>query len=153
MPITRNGHRRLLRELAHLRGVVRPEVLDELCEARGYGVKVENQQYLHARERHIILQKRINDLEEKLAGCEIVVGRKFVAKRVGFGTVIMAKNLESGKIYRFQMVGPWESDVAGGKLSVDSPVGRSLMGLGEGEEVLAVTPSGTRSYRVLSIEI
>ena len=153
MPITRNGHRRLLRELAYLRGVVRPEVLDELREARGYGVKIENQQYLHARERHVILQKKINDLEEKLAGCEIVVGRKFIVKQVGFGAVITVKNLESGEVHRFEMVGPWESDVSGGKLSVDSPVGRSLMGRGEGEEVLAVTPSGTRSYWVLSIEI
>jgi transcription elongation factor GreA len=132
---------------------VRPEVLDELCEARGYGVKIENQQYLLARERHVILQKKINDLEEKLAACEIVVGRKFFDKQVGFGTVITIKNLESGQVCRFEMVGPWESDVSGGKLSVNSPVGRSLMGHREGEEVLAFTPSGTRAYRVLSIEI
>jgi len=153
VPITRNGHRRLLRELSHLRKVVRPEVLDELREARGYGVKIENQQYLLARERHLSLQKKINDLEEKLAYCEIVVGRKFFFKQVGFGTVITIRNLESGEINRFQMVGPWESDVSGGKLSIDSPVGRGIMGRREGEEVVVDTPSGTRSYRILSIEI
>ena len=64
---------------------MRPEVLDELCEARGYGVKIENQQYLAARERHAALQKKINDLEEKLAGCEIFVGRKFFFKQVASG--------------------------------------------------------------------
>jgi len=153
VPITRIGHRRLLRELSHLRKVVRPEVLDELREARGYGVKIENQQYLLARERHVSLQKKINDLEEKLAGCEIFVGRKFFRKQVGFGTVITIKNLETGEVNRFEMVGPWESDVSGGRLSIDSPVGRSLMGHGEGEEVFAYTPSGTRSYRILSIEV
>ena len=153
VPITRNGHRRLLRELSHLRKVVRPEVLDELREARGYGVKIENQQYLLARERHLGLQRKINDLEEKLAYCEIVVGRKFFFKQVGFGTVITIRNLESGEINRFQMVGPWESDVSGGKLSIDSPVGRGIMGRREGEEVVVDTPSGTRSYRILSIEI
>ena len=153
VPITRNGYRRLIRELSHLRRIVRPEVLDELREARGYGVKIENQQYLVARERHAILQKKINDLEEKLAGCEIFVGRKFFFKQVGFGTVITIKNLQSGEINRFQIVGPWESDVSGGKLSIDSPVGKGVMGHREGDEVLVYTPSGTRFYRVLSIEI
>jgi transcription elongation factor GreA len=143
----------LLRELSHLRRVVRPEVLDELREARGYGVKIENQQYLLARERHAAIQKKINDLEEKLAACEIFVGRKFFFKQVGFGTVITVKNLHSGDVKRFQMVGPWESDVSDGRLSVDSPVGRGLMGHGEGEEILVYTPSGDRSYRILSIEI
>ena len=153
VPITRNGHRRLLKELSHLRRVVRPEVLDELREARGYGIKIENQQYLLARERHLSLQKKINDLEEKLADCEIVVGRKFISKQVGFGTLITIKNLESGEINRFQMVGPWESDVANGRLSIDSPVGRSVLGRREGEDVLVDTPSGARSYRIISIEI
>ncbi len=153
VPITRNGYRRLLRELSHLRGVVRPEVVDELREARGYGVKIENQQFMLARERHANLQKRINDLEEKLAACEIVVGSKFFFKLVGFGTVITVKNLESGEVNRFQMVGPWESDVSDGKLSIDSPVGQGVMGHREGDQVLVYTPSGPRYYRVLSIEI
>jgi transcription elongation factor GreA len=132
---------------------VRPEVLDELREARGYGVKIENQQYLLARERHAGLIKKINDLEEKLAGCEVVVGRKFFFKQVGFGTAVTIKNLESGEANRYQMVGPWESDISGGKLSIDSPVGQGVMGHREGDEVLVYTPSGTRSYRILSIEI
>jgi transcription elongation factor GreA len=153
IPITRNGYRRLLRELSHLRRVVRPEVLDELCKARGYGVKVENQQFMLARERHANLQKRINDLEEKLARCEIVVGRKFFFKQVGFGTVITIKNLDSGEVGSYQMVGPWESDIAEGKLSIDSPVGRGVMGHREGDEVIVYTPSGARSYRIVSIEI
>ncbi len=132
---------------------MRPEVLDDLREARGYGVKIENQQYLLARERHVSLQKKINDLEDKLACCEIVVGRKFFFKQVSFGTEVTIKNLESGEVNRYQMVGPWESDVSDGKLSIDSPVGQGLMGHREGDEVLVYTPSGSRSYRILSIEI
>ncbi len=153
VPITRSGHRRLLRELAHLRKDVRPQVLDDLCEARGYGVKVENQQYLAARERHLRVQKKIDEIEEKLARCEIVVGRKFFSKRVGFGTVISIENLESGEVCRFQMVGPWESDVSDGKLSVESPVGSGVLGHAEGDEVLVQTPSGARIYKILSIDI
>ena len=139
--------------MSHLRRVVRPEVLDELHEARGYGVKVENQQFMLARERHANLQRRINDLEDKLARCEIVVGRKFFFKQVGFGTVITIQNLHSGEVGRYQMVGPWESDINDGKLSVDSPVGMGVMGHREGDEVTVYTPSGPRSYRIMSIEI
>ncbi len=153
IPITRGGHRRLIRELAHLRKVVRPEILEELTEARGYGVKVENQQYMSARERHLRLEKKINDIEDKLAHCEIVVGRRFFHKQVGFGTVVMIKNLESGEVGKYEMVGPLESDVSEGKLSVDSPVGRGVMGHGEGEDVLVYTPLGARLFRILAIEI
>jgi transcription elongation factor GreA len=153
VPITRSGYRRLIRELVHLRRVVRPEVLDDLREARGYGVKIENQQYLLARERHLTLERKINDIENKLAHCEIVVGRKFFFKQVGFGTVIEIQNLDSGEVNRFEMVGPWESDISGGKLSVESPVGRSMMGRREGDDVSVDTPSGMRFYRILSIQI
>lgn len=153
VPITRNGYRRLIKELVHLRRVVRPEVLDDLREARGYGVKMENQQYLLARERHLSMEKKINDIENKLARCEIVVGRKFFFKQVGFGTVIVIKNMETGEINQFELVGPWESDVSGGKLSVESPVGKSMMGRREGDDVIVETPAGTRTYRILSIEI
>ncbi len=153
IPITRNGHRRLMRELSHLRKVVRPEVIEELREARGYGVKIENQQYLLARERHLTLHKRINDIEDKLASCEIVVGRKFFFKQVGFGTVVVIKNVESGEVNRYEMVGPWESDVSDGRLSVESPVGRGVMGHREGDEILVHTPSGPRLFQILSIEI
>jgi transcription elongation factor GreA len=153
VPITRNGYRRLIRELVHLRRVVRPEVLDDLREARGYGVKIENQQYLLARERHLGLEKKINDIENKLANCEIVVGRKFFFKQVGFGTVIEIENIETGEANTFELVGPWESDISDGKLSVESPVGKSMMGRREADEVSVETPAGVRVYRILSIQI
>jgi transcription elongation factor GreA len=153
IPITRRGHQCLLRELAHLRRVVRPEVLEELQEARSFGIKYENQQYMVARERHLVLQRKITDLEEKLNRCEIVVGRKFLLKQVGFGTVITIQNLDTGETHQYQMVGPYESNVSEGKLSVESPVGRCLMGCFEGEEVTVFTPAGTRIYRIVSIEI
>jgi transcription elongation factor GreA len=153
VPITRSGHHRLIRELAYLRRVVRPEVLEDLREARGYGVKIENQQYLYARERHLALERKIQDIENKLARCEIVVGRKFFLKQVEFGAVIVIRNVESGEDFRYEMVGPYDSNVSGGKLSIESPVGENLLGRREGEEVIVYTPSGVRIYRILSIEI
>jgi transcription elongation factor GreA len=153
IPITRRGYQCLLKELAYLRRVVRPKVLEELQDARAFGVKHENQQYVLARERHLVLQKKINDLESKLDHCEIVVGRKFFFKQACFGTVIVIQNLDTGEEQEYQLVGPYESDVQDGRLSVESPVGRSMLGRFEGEEVVVDTPSGMRIYRILSIQI
>lgn len=153
VPITRQGYRRLLRELAHLRGVVRPEAIEELREARSYGVKADNQQYLVARERHGSVMRRIQELEEKLRECEVFVGRKFALRQVGFGTIAEIENMETGETFRYELVGPYESNVSSGKLSVHSPVGRCLMGRFEGEEVTVYTPAGIRIYRIMSITL
>uniref|UniRef100_A0A831ZNR4 Transcription elongation factor GreA n=1 Tax=Desulfacinum infernum TaxID=35837 RepID=A0A831ZNR4_9BACT len=153
VPITRQGFRNLNAQLLYLRRVVRPRVLEELQEARLYGVKVDNQQYLLAREQHRVLQRKIDDLQAKIAQCEIVVGRKFLVRQVAFGTDIVVLNVDTGQTFRFQMVGPFESDVRNGKLSVDSPVGRSLMGRFPGEEITVLTPAGERTYRILQVDV
>jgi transcription elongation factor GreA len=152
VPITRYGHHRLIEELAYLRRVVRPEVLEELREARAFGVKADNQQFLLACERHRVLDKKIRDLEEKLVLCEVFAGRKFFTKRVSFGTTVFIRNVETGEECRFQLVGPYESDVKNGKLSIESPLGRCLLGHGEGEEVTVFTPAGIRLYGILAID-
>ncbi|MCU0589568.1 MAG: GreA/GreB family elongation factor [Syntrophobacteraceae bacterium] len=152
VPITRQGYHRLVRELTHLRRVIRPCVIEELREARAFGVKTDNQQYLIARERHVVLQRKICELERMISECEVFVGRKFLRKRVGFGVMILLLNIDSGLESRYEMVGPYESDVSRGRLSVSSPVGRCLMGCGEGEEVTVHTPSGIRIYRILAID-
>jgi transcription elongation factor GreA len=152
VPITRCGHHRLLKELTYLRRVVRPEVLEELREARAFGVKTDNQQYLLARERHLVLEKKIRDLEEKLSLCEVFAGRKFCVKQAGFGTTTLIRNDDTGEEHRFQLVGPYESDIKGGRLSIESPLGRCLLGLGEGDEVTVYTPAGIRRYRILAID-
>jgi transcription elongation factor GreA len=153
VPITRDGYHLLLKELAHLRSVIRPAVLEELCEARAFGLKADNHQYLLARERHLILEKRINDLEGKLCSCEVFAGRKFYHTQVGFGTTVLLRNVETGENFEYQLVGPYESDIQNGKLSIESPLGISLMGRFEGEEITLETPAGIRIYLILSIKI
>jgi transcription elongation factor GreA len=151
IPITRNGYRNLLQELVYLRRHLRPQVLEELQEARLFGARAENHQYLLAREKHAVLQRRIADLEAKLSHCEVVVGRKFFRRQVFFGTLAVIENLATGERHEYQLVGPYESDVRCGKLSVHSPVGRGLMEHFEGDEVTVSTPAGLRVYRILAI--
>jgi transcription elongation factor GreA len=152
VPITRYGHYLLLKELAYLRRVIRPEVLEELREARAFGVKAGNQQYQLARERYVVLERRICDLEEKLSCCEVFAGRKFYFKQVGFGTTILIQNLDTGAQSQYQLVGPYESDIGNGRLSIESPLGSCLMGHFEGDEVTVYTPAGIRIYRILAIQ-
>lgn len=153
VPITRSGHHRLLKELTYLRQVVRPEVLEELRDARAFGVSVDNHQYLIARERQLVLEKKIYDLEEKLSLCEIFAGRKFSFKQIGFGAVALIQNVDSGQRHCYQLVGPYESDVDNGKLAIDSPLGSCLMGRCEGDEITVFTPAGIRIYRILAITL
>jgi transcription elongation factor GreA len=152
IPITRTGYRNLLKELVYLWRVRRPQVLEELHDARLFGIRSDNQQYLLAREMLAVLQKKIQDLEQKLADCEVVVGRKFYCKQVVFGTITVIQNLDTGERHQYQIVGPYESDVTHGKLSIHSPVGRGLLDHHEGDEVSILTPSGRRIYRIISIQ-
>lgn len=153
VPITRSGHHRLLKELTTLRRVVRPEVLDDLREARAFGVTVDNQQYLAARQRCLLLERKIHDLEEKLALCEVFVGRKFSFKRIVFGAITLLLNVDSGQLHSYQLVGPFESDAGNGRISLDSPLGASLMGQREGQQITVQTPGGLRTYRILAIDL
>jgi len=152
VPITRYGHHRLLRELAYLRREVRPQVLEDLREARAFGVKIDNQQYLLARERHLVLERQIQDLEDKLSRSEVFAGRKYRSKQVAFAATALIQNVHTGEKHTYQLVGPYESDVRNGRISIESPLGSRLMGCREGEEITVVAPAGIRVYRVLAIE-
>lgn len=153
VPITRAGHHRLLKELTTLRRVVRPEVLDDLREARAFGVTVDNQQYLIARQRCLMIERKIQDLEEKLALCEVFVGRKLSHRRIVFGAVALLLNVDTGQLHSYQLVGPYESDPGNGRIAIDCPLGASLMGRLEGQQVVVQTPRGLRTYRILAIEL
>jgi transcription elongation factor GreA len=152
VPITRSGHHCLLKELAYLRQVVRPNFLDDLREARFFGVTIANQHYLFARERLVMLERKIQQLEEKLSLSEVFAGRKFLSKRVAFGAIVLIQNVDTGQKHSFQLVGPYESDAGNGKIAVDSPLGSCLMRCREGEEVRLHSPGGLRVYRILGIE-
>ena len=150
-PITRNGYERLRAELAFLCRFVRPRVIEDLCQARSFGYKANNLQFFAARERQAFVEGRIEDLRRKLALSEIVVGQQFGTLAVGFGAHVEVENLDNGHCSMYQIVGPYESDALSGRISIDSPMGRSLLGRRVGEEITVYAPGGARSYRILAI--
>lgn len=151
--ITREGLLRLVDKLHHLYHVVRPQIIEELRESMAFGVNAHNLQYINARERQLMLQRKINDLEDKIEKSEVLVGSTFYCKRVFIGTTVDIENMETGERMTYCLVGPYESDVSKGKLASDSPVGRALLGRFEGEEVEIETPSGIRHYKIRAIHI
>jgi transcription elongation factor GreA len=150
-PITRNGYEKLRAERAFLCRFVRPRVIEDLSHARSFGYKANNLQFFAARERHALVEGRIQDLRRKLSLSEIVVGQQFGTLAVGFGAQVEVENLDNGDCSRYQIVGPYESDALNGRISIDSPMGRSLLGRRVGEEITVYAPGGARSYRILAI--
>lgn len=150
-PITREGYHQLTKELENLKKVVRPLVIKEIEEARAHGDLSENAEYDAAKEKQAFTEKRIREIEERLANAEIVEACHFPSDQVGFGSIVTLENLGNGDEVTYQIVGPDESDIKNGRISIVSPLGKALLGKEEGDEVVVQTPGGIKRYSVLRI--
>ena len=150
-PITRHGYERLRAELSFLCRFVRPQVIEELYNARGYGYKPNNLQYFAAQERQAFVEGRIEDLRLKLSHSEIVVGQHLIYSAARFGATVQVQNVDTGIRSCYQLVGPFEADAINGRISIDSPMGRALLGRRVGDEVTVYAPGGARSYQVVFV--
>jgi transcription elongation factor GreA len=144
------GRERLAGELAKLRQVRRPELVDRLRVAREAG-GWHNSEYLAARDELAFLDTRIATLERLLARAEVVVPSTVrYPKRVEVGTTVTVRD-ESGAEERYTIVGPAEANPRQGFISYESPVGRALVGHGIGETVEVRAPAGARRLTILQI--
>ena len=150
-PITRNGYNQLHKELENLKKVVRPQVIKAIEEARAHGDLSENAEYVAAKERQSFVEKKIREIEQKLANSEIMDNINGPNDRVGFASTVTLENLDSGDKFTYQIVGPDESDISSGKISITSPLGRALVGKEVAEEVTVKTPGGIKKYTILRI--
>jgi transcription elongation factor GreA len=150
-PITRNGYERLRAELFFLYRFVRPQVIEELYNARSYGYKSNNLQYFTARERQAFVEGRIEDLRRKIYLSEIVVGHHLISSAACFGATVEVEDVDTGDRAVYQLVGPFEADATNGQISIDSPMGRTLLGRRVGDEVMVYAPGGVRAYRITFI--
>ncbi|MBW2617663.1 MAG: transcription elongation factor GreA [Deltaproteobacteria bacterium] len=151
VPITRPGHERLYWQLQYLRRYARRQVANDLADAREFGITNRNLQWRTAREKQAWVESRIQDLTSKIASCEVIISPLGRPGRVIFGSWVRIHNLQTGQTDTFQMVGPYESDILAGRLSIASPVGRLLLNRAEGDRVKVQTPNGIRDYQVLAI--
>jgi transcription elongation factor GreA len=150
-PITREGYNKLHKELENLKKVVRPQVIKAIEEARAHGDLSENAEYVAAKEQQSFIEKKILETEQKLANSEIIDTINFPNDRVGFGSTVTLENPGNAGKVTYQIVGPDESDIPSGKISIVSPLGKALIGKEVDDEVIVQTPGGVKKYIILGI--
>ena len=151
-PITTEGAQRLRAELKKLKTEDRPAVIKAIAEARGHGDLSENAEYHAAREHQGFIERRISEIELRLANAEVIDVRALPQTgRVVFGaTVELESQVDSARV-TYQIVGEDEADIRMGRLAVTSPIARALVGKEEGEVVEVAAPGGTRSYEIVRV--
>ncbi len=150
-PITPEGLKKLQEELKKLKSVDRPKVIEAIAEARGHGDISENAEYDAAKEQQAFLEKRIRDIENKVANANVVDPSAMSTDRVVFGLTVTVQDLDSGEEVSYQIVGVEEADIAAQRISVSSPVARALIGKRVGDVVQVQIPRGLRELEILNI--
>lgn len=150
-PITPEGFEKLREELMHLRSVERPRVIQMIATAREHGDLKENAEYHAARDRQSFIEGRVKELEDKLARAEVIDPSKIESARVAFGATVKLLNTKTDEEVVYRIVGADESAIEIGKISITSPLARSLLGKEPGDEVKVRMPGGERVYEVVDV--
>ncbi len=150
-PITREGYAKLREELERLKKHERPKIIAAIEEARGHGDLSENAEYIYAKERQAFIEARMQDLENKLGNAEIIDTTKLPKDRIVFGSRFILCNVDTEEETTYQIVGVDESDITRGRISVDSPMAKALIGKKTSDEVVVDTPNGKREFEVVQI--
>ncbi|HQR02934.1 MAG: transcription elongation factor GreA [Proteobacteria bacterium] len=151
-PITLYGAGLLKEELQRLKTVDRPAVIAAIAEARSHGDLSENAEYDAAKERQGFIEGRIAEVEAKLSHAQIIDPASLDADgRVVFGATVELEDLAGGKTVTYQIVGDDEADLKVGKISLNSPVARALIGKYAGDVAEVQAPGGVREYEILDV--
>jgi transcription elongation factor GreA len=151
VPMTPNGHKKLKEELNDLLKVQRPQNIKAISEARAHGDLSENAEYHAAKERQSFLEGRIQELQSKIALAEVIDPSAISQDKVAFGATVRLLDVDTDEEKLFMLVGPEEADIKQGKISIHSPIGRSLIGKEIGDEVIVKAPAKTIEYELLEI--
>jgi transcription elongation factor GreA len=151
VPMTASGYQRLQEELKHLKSVARPEVIKAIAEAREHGDLSENAEYHAARERQSFIEGRVMELEDKISRAEVIDVSKLDGDTVKFGATVTLADEDTDEETTYQIVGQDESDPKAGRLSITAPISRSLIGKQVGDSVEVTTPSGSKSYEIVTV--
>jgi len=150
-PITKKGYEALKAELDRLRKVERPKVIEAIAEARAHGDLSENAEYDAAKERQGFIESRMNEIKNKLADARIIDTANLSSDTIVFGATVVIVETESNQEKRYTLVGQDEADLKNGKISVQSPVGRALIGKRVGDQVQVTTPARVVEYEIREI--
>jgi transcription elongation factor GreA len=151
VPLTKQGYEALKQELQKLKRVERPENIKAIEEARAHGDLSENAEFHAAKDRQGFLEGRIGELEFKIANADIIETKKLPKDRAVFGSRVILENIDTGEDVEYQLVGPDESDIEKGRISITSPLGKAILGKKPGAELAVQVPGGKRTYELVEI--
>jgi transcription elongation factor GreA len=152
VPMTKQGFEALEIELKKLKSEERPAVIQAIAEARAHGDLSENAEYSAARERQSFIEGRIKELEGVISAAQIIDPATLKGDTIKFGAKVTLVDEETDAEVKYQIVGHYEANADIGRLSVNAPLSRALIGKAIGDSVEVRTPQGSRSYEVLAIE-
>jgi len=152
VPITREGLEKLRQELHNILAVERPRNIKAIEEARSHGDLSENAEYHAAKERQSFLEAKINELEMAISRSEVIEIDTGQTETIIFGTTVELRNIANNRNVTYQLVGPYESDPEGGRISVTSPLGKALIAKEEGDNIKIKTPGGVQEFEILEIK-
>ena len=151
IPVTREGYEALKKELENLKRVERPKNIKAIEEARAHGDLSENAEFDAAKDRQGFIEGRIGELGFKLANADVIIPENLPKDRAVFGTRVLLENIDTGEEVEYQLVGPDESDIGSGRISVSSPLGKAVIGKQPGDELALEVPGGKRIYELVDI--
>ncbi len=151
IPLTPNGYQKLQEELERLLKVDRPQNIKAIAEARAHGDLSENAEYHAAKEKQSFIEGRIQEVKTKLALAHVIDPSKISQDKAAFGAKVKVLDVNTDEEKIFTLVGPEEADIKNQKISIHSPVGKSLIGKSVGDTVTIIAPAKTMEYEILEI--
>lgn len=151
-PITREGYEKLVKEIERIKHVERPANIKAIEEARSHGDLSENAEYEAAKNEQGLIESRLARCEDLLARAEVIDPKAYDSDDVVFGASVELVDMESDEKLSYRLVGTYEADIKSGSISIESPVGRALVGRRVGDEVKVKTPKGERELAIVSVK-
>ncbi|MCH8568140.1 MAG: transcription elongation factor GreA [Balneolales bacterium] len=149
--LSKEGYEKLKNELRHLKTAGRKKIAEDIEEARSKGDLSENAEYDAAKEAQGHLEKKIAELEEAMASARIIDEKNIDASKVFVLSTVKILNKKVKKEATYTLVSPQEADFSTGRISVESPIGKSLLGRSVGDVVQVKVPAGMLELEVLEI--
>ncbi|MDR1584910.1 MAG: transcription elongation factor GreA [Prevotellaceae bacterium] len=151
--MTGEGYKKLKEELTELESVQRPAISKQIAEARDKGDLSENAEYDAAREAQGLLEMKIALLKDKIASARLIDESKINANEVQILTRVKIRNTKNGQEMAYTIVSESEANFKEGKLSVETPIAKGLLGKKKGEKAIVVAPSGQMEFEIIDISI
>ena len=152
VPITPEGKTLVEDELKNRKAIERPRIINSIAEARAHGDLSENAEYHAAKEEQSHNETKIMELEDTLSRAEVIDPSLLYGDEIKFSATVLIVDEETDVEAEYKIVGEVEADFKSGKISIQSPLARSLIGKSTGDSVEVNTPGGGKSYEILKVQ-